>query len=69
MDELLQQLRNAVERADWILAADVCLELSLAARSSLEPERVDELAKSVRLQDAERIAAIVSEMICRGGGA
>lgn len=60
--DLLEQLRNAVEVDDWILAADICLEVSLAASSELERERGDELATAVRLQDAETVAVIVEEL-------
>lgn len=43
---LLQQLRNAVERDDWILAADVCLEINLSAQDELHRLRAEELAKA-----------------------
>ncbi len=59
---LLEQLRNAVEVDDWILAADVCLEINLAAQDELDRERADDLAKGVRLQDAELVEAIIEEL-------
>ena len=59
---LLQHLRQAVEVDDWILAADVCLEISLAASSELDRERAEDLAKGVRLQDAELVEAIIEEL-------
>jgi hypothetical protein len=55
----LEQLRRAVEADDWIAAADVCLELGVEARSPLDRGRVEELAKAVRLRQAERVADII----------
>lgn len=60
--DLLQQLLDAVEIDDWILAADVCLEITLAAQDELDRERAGDLAKGVRLQDAELVEAIIEEM-------
>lgn len=62
MSDLLEQLQGAVDVGDWAAAEHICIELALAARSSLERERVDEIAKAVQLQDAGRAAAIVDEL-------
>lgn len=57
---LLEQLRQAVEVDDWILAADICLEISLSAQDELHRVRAEELAKAVRLRDAETVKAIIA---------
>jgi len=59
---LLEHLRAAVDVDDWVLAADVCLEISLAANSELDRERADDLAKAVRLQDGELVEAIIEAL-------
>ena len=51
----LQQLRRAIEADDWISAADVCLEIDLEASSPLDESLAVELAKAVRLRQAEFI--------------
>ena len=56
---LLDQLRRAVEADDWILAADVCLEIDLEARDPLDRFRAEELAKAVRLRQADHIKDII----------
>ena len=62
MNPLLQQLRQAVDADDWILAADVCLELIVAAQEELYRLRAEDLAKAVRLQDPETVEAIIEEL-------
>ena len=59
---LLEQLRNAVEADDWVLAADVCLELIVSAQDELYRLRAEDLAKAVRLQDAPTVEAIIEEL-------
>ncbi len=56
---LLQQLRNAVEKDDWVMAADVCLEIDLEARDPLDRTRAEELAKAVRLRQVDSIKDII----------
>ena len=55
----LQQLRQAVEADDWILAADVCLEIDLEARTPLDRSRAEEFAKAVRLRRTEFILDMI----------
>ena len=59
---LLEQLRNAVEAGDWVLASDVCLELIVAAQDELYRLRAEDLARAVRLQDAPAVEAIIEEL-------
>jgi hypothetical protein len=51
----LLELRRAVSDDDWILAADVCLEIALEARTPLDVSLAEELANAVRLRRAEAI--------------
>ena len=59
---LLEQLRQAVEVDDWILAADICLEIILSAQDELRRIRAEELAKAVRLQDTPAVEAMIEEL-------
>lgn len=60
--ERIEQLQQVVAAEDWIAAADVCLEIKLAVRTPLERTSADELAKAVRLRDADRIEDIIDEL-------
>lgn len=51
----LQHLRQAVDADDWILAADVCLEIALEADTPLDRALAEEFANAVRLRRAEHI--------------
>jgi hypothetical protein len=55
----LQHLRQAVDDDDWILAADVCLEISLEAHTPLDQSLAEELADAVGLQRAEFILDMI----------
>lgn len=63
MDPLvIQQIRHAVDADDWILAADICLEIILSAQDELHRLRAEDLAKAVRLQDAPAVEAIIAQL-------
>lgn len=55
----IEQLQQAVAAGDWTAAAELCLEIKLERSDPLDRFRVDELAKAVRLRDADRIEDII----------
>ena len=55
----IEQLQQAIAAEDWIAAADVCLEIKLAVGTPLDRTSVDDLAKAVRLRDADRIEDLI----------
>jgi hypothetical protein len=59
----LERLREASAADDWAAAADVCLKLSLESKGTKDEFNVEELALTVRLKDAERLAVIIDELI------
>jgi hypothetical protein len=57
-----QHLRQAVDDDDWILAADVCLEIALEARTPLDQSLAEELANAVRLRRAESVLDMIDRL-------
>ena len=55
----IEQLQQAVVAEDWTAAAELCLEIKLERNDPLDRFRVDEIAKAIRLRDADRIEDII----------
>ncbi len=58
----LALLTQAVERDDWTAAADVCLELSLAAKGTDDVFYTEALASAVRLRESEWLSSVIHEL-------
>lgn len=58
----LEQLRVAGQAADWPLAGEIYIELSLGARGSRDRFQLEALAPYVRLRDAEGLAVIAENL-------
>ncbi len=59
----LGTLKQATAREDWIMAADICLELALESVGSPDESSAPELTLAVRLNDSERLALLIDEMM------
>jgi len=59
----LGTLKQAAAREDWIMAADIWLELTLESVGSPDESFAHELTLAVRLKDSERLLLVIDEMM------
>ena len=59
----LGTLKQAAAREDWIMAADIWLELTLESVGSPDESSAHELTLAVRLKDSERLPLPIDEMM------
>jgi len=58
----LALLTQAAERAEWAAAADICLDLSLAAKGTPDGFYTETLASAVQMQDPKWLEKVVGEL-------